>query len=122
MKALKGITIFFAILSLMANQGFSQNRSATTPQNGSLNSQTISNPVPGKFIDNNQDGVCDNRRARMKTGRGANFVDKNGDRICDNRATAARFQRNGNCCGQGFRHRHRLGNHGGNCVGYHKPQ
>jgi len=71
--------------------------------------------TPGKFVDANKNGVCDNFEARGQATKGANFIDKNGDGVCDNRGTMGKGQGKGNGCGQGFRHRHGKGN--GNCCG-----
>ena len=104
-----------AIMLFIAYQGFSQNASTNKAQKTSQNSQTTGNLIPGNFIDNNKDGVCDNYQARMKNGRGANFVDKNGDGICDNRGNAGQGKGNPNGYGMGFQHRNGQGR--GNCCG-----
>jgi hypothetical protein len=116
MKTLKRITVLMAIMSFIAFQGFSQNVSTNTQKN-SQNTQTAANAVPGKFVDNNKDGVCDNYQTRMKNGRGANYVDKNGDGVCDNFKAGGQGKGKGNpnCCGMGYQHRHGKGN--GNCCG-----
>ncbi len=46
------------------------------------------------FVDQNNDGVCDNFAAGNQRGRGANFVDKNNDGVCDNRGSG-RYQGRG---------------------------
>jgi hypothetical protein len=111
MKTLKRITVLMAIMSFIAFQ----NASTTNSQKDLQNAQTITNTAPGKFVDNNKDGVCDNYQARMKNGRGANFVDKNGDGICDNRQNAGQGKGNPNGCGMGYQHRNGQGR--GNCCG-----
>ena len=66
------------------------------------------------FVDNNKDGICDNRQSQKpaKTVKGQNFVDKNNDGVCDNRQN----KNNGYCCGKGrgngrqYRHGWRNGN------------
>jgi hypothetical protein len=115
MKTVKRITVLMTILSFIAFQGFSQNESTTNKQKNSQGSQITDKKTPGKFVDNNKDGVCDNYQARIKNGHGANFVDKNGDGICDNRQNAGQGRGNPNGCGMGYQHRHGQGK--GNCCG-----
>ncbi|MCK9422479.1 MAG: hypothetical protein M0Q38_07765 [Bacteroidales bacterium] len=114
MKALKRITVLLAVMLPMTYQGFSQNGSSNTIQKNSLKTQISTEFIPGKFIDTNKDGVCDNYQARMNQSRGANFVDKNGDGICDNRPGVAQGRCNPNGCGMGYQHRHGRGQ--GNCC------
>ncbi len=104
-----------AIMSFIAFQGFSQNASTTSSKKDLQNAKTTTTTVPGKFVDNNKDGICDNYQTRMKNGCGANFVDKNGDGICDNRENAGQGKGNPNGCGMGCQHRNGPGN--GNCCG-----
>ena len=115
MKALKKITVLFAIMSTVAYQGSAQSGSTNTTEKNSLNTQSSTNAAPGNFVDNNKDGVCDNYQSRIKNGHGANFVDKNGDGICDNRQNAGQGRGNPNGCGMGYQHRHGQGK--GNCCG-----
>ena len=116
MQTLKRITVFMAIMSFIAFQCFSQNGPAASKQKDSQKSQTTMNSIPGIFVDNNKDGVCDNNQARMKKGHGMNFVDKNGDGICDNRQNSGQGKGNPNGCGMGYQHRHGQ-NHGNCCRG-----
>lgn len=95
-----------AVLIFASYQGFSQN--TTTTQK---NAQVTTKVTPGKFVDANKDGVCDNYQARGNTGRGANFVDKNGDGVCDNRGNFGKGRGNSNGCGMGYQRGH------GNCCG-----
>jgi len=115
MKTLKRTTVLLAIMSFFAFQSFSQNAAASDTKKSAQDQQTTTAATPGKFVDNNKDGVCDNYQTRMKNGRGANFVDKNGDGICDNRSTAKQGKGNPNGCGMGCQHRHGQGK--GNCCG-----
>lgn len=73
--------------------------------------------TPGKFIDNNKNGICDNWETRQGIGHGKNFVDKNGDGICDNNQNCKAGKGNGNCCGQGYHHGNCNGQGKGNCCG-----
>jgi len=59
--------------------------------------------TPGKFVDNNNDGICDNAVARGNSGQGRNFVDKDGDGVCDNWKTTNCKGKKG-CCGYGRNH------------------
>lgn len=72
---------------------------------------------PGKFTDNNNNGVCDNFELRNQKGNGHGFVDKNGDGICDNRNISGRGRGQSGQCGQGQGFRHRHGNGKRNCNG-----
>ena len=116
MKTLKRITVLMAIMSFIVFQGFSQKATTTNSQQNLQNKQNGTNIAPGKFVDNNKDGVCDNYQTRMKNGRGVNFVDKNGDGICDNRQNAGQGKGNPKGCGIGCQHRNGQGM--GNCCGY----
>lgn len=113
MKALKSITAVFAIVTFMAYQGFSQDVSTNTTPTNSQVTQPSTNAAPGKFTDNNKDGVCDNFPSRIKKGNGANFTDKNGDGICDYRPNAGQGRGNPIGCGLGNQNRHGQGQ--GNC-------
>ena len=115
MKTLKRITVLMVIMSFMAFQGFSQNVSTTNTQKNLQDQQTTTKVVPGKFVDNNKDGVCDNYQARVKNRQGKNYIDKNGDGICDNRQNTG--QGNGNPKGCGMGNQHRQGQGKGNCCG-----
>ena len=106
MKTIKRITVILAIMSFIGYQGFSQNSSTSNTQRNIQNKRSTMKVVPGKFVDNNNDGVCDNFQARMKNGHGANFVDQNGDGICDNCVTVGYGRGKLNCCGMGHQYRH----------------
>jgi hypothetical protein len=115
MKTLKRIAALMAIMSFIGFQGFSQNVSVSSGKQNIQGPQTSTNLTPGKFADNNKDGVCDNYQVRVKNGQGRNFIDKNGDGICDNRQNAGKGKGNPNGCGMGYQHRHGQGK--GNCCG-----
>ena len=114
MKTLKRITLAMALMSLIFSQAYSQKVPANKTEKDARASQTMNAPAPGKFVDNNHDGVCDNYQSRIKNGHSANFVDKNGDGICDNRPNAGEGRGNPNGCGMGNQHRHGHGQ--GNCC------
>ena len=113
MKTVKRLTVLLAVLLFASYQGFSQNTTSTQKD-----AQPQAKVTPGKFVDANKDGVCDNYQAKVNTGRGANFVDKNGDGICDNRGNAGKGQGNRNGCGIGYQRGH--GNCGGGGFGYQR--
>lgn len=54
------------------------------------------------FVDNNSDGVCDNFASGTSQGAGQNFVDNNGDGICDNFASGNTGKGNGQGNRQNF--------------------
>jgi hypothetical protein len=115
MKTLKGITVIMALVSVIALQGFTQNPSTNNKQKNAQNPKVTSNVVRGSFVDNNNDGICDNYQTRMKNGRSSNFVDKNGDGVCDNFQAGGQGKGNQNGCGMGYQYRH--GQRNGNCCG-----
>lgn len=96
-------------------QGAAQDKAAVNAQKEAGISQTIENPTPGKFIDKDKDGVCDNFQSGIKNGRGQNFVDKDGDGACDNRGTLGKKNINLRGCGMGYQHRRGHGK--GTCCG-----
>ncbi len=102
-----------AFMSLIISQVYSQNAQENKTQKDAGTSQTMNSPAPGKFVDNNHDGVCDNHQAKMKNGKCSNFVDKNGDGICDKKA-ACQGKCNPNGCGMGCSQK---GQGQGNCGG-----
>ncbi len=126
MKTLKRTTVLLAIMSFFAFQSFSQNPAASDTKKSTQDQQTTTVATPGKFVDNNKDGVCDNHQAKMKSGKCTTFVDKNGDGVCDNCKSASckgkgnskgcgmgcqnHGKNKGNCCGKGNQHRNGCGN------------
>jgi len=96
MKTLKGIVFLMAFMSFVVSQGFSQTAPVATAQK---NTAATTKSTPGKFVDNNKDGVCDNHQAKMNTGKCANFVDKNGDGKCDDCKGSCQGKGKANCCG-----------------------
>ena len=97
MRSLSGILFVTAILVFFTSQGFSQSSSLSDIQK----KEVTTGVIPGKFVDNNKNGVCDNFEARNTEGKCANFVDKDSDGKCDNRQNAAPCKGKGNCCGKG---------------------
>lgn len=72
---------------MAAGNGFGQSQGARA---GAPTKQCV------QWVDNNGDGLCDNRGSGLNggNGQGGNFVDNDGDGICDNRGS-------GLGCGQG---------------------
>lgn len=66
-------------------------------QNSNANSANVSSFQPGKFIDENKNGICDNYENRPVNGRGwgrrnaqgGQFVDANNNGICDYRENSS---------------------------------
>ena len=117
-----------ALMLFIAFQGFSQIASTSGKVKDSKNTTTTTSTIPGKFVDKNKDGICDNHQAKMNGAKCANFIDKNADGICDNNPNCGKGKGNcngyrmgcqqkqgqgkGNCCGNGCgnQHRHGYGN------------
>jgi hypothetical protein len=110
MKMLKRVSVLMALAVFIAFQGFTQNAASKDAVKAGNTVQTASNPVPGKFVDNNNDGICDNQQAKMKNGKCSQFVDKNGDGVCDNCTGKGQCKGKGNCCGMGKKNGQRKGN------------
>lgn len=105
MRTLSRILFVTALFAFFTSQGFSQASSSSDLQK----KEVTAGVTPGKFVDNNKNGVCDNFEARGTNGKGANFVDKNGDGKCDNRQNAANCKGKGNCCGKGYGYKNNQG-------------
>jgi hypothetical protein len=118
LKLTTGIIIMLMIASSMVfsqvNQPVkNQNQEKTTLQNTGRN-----------FVDQNKDGICDNRQNKQVQVR--NFIDKKNVGICDNNTNKNPNCKNGNgnqkncqvknknCCGNGNGYRH------GQTKGYRK--
>jgi hypothetical protein len=117
MKKLILFSVVLFAFTLTTNNLLAQTQEKT--DNATVKSEQIK-ANPGQFADKNNNGVCDNRETKIKTGKAANFVDKNGDGVCDNKGTNCRKggKGNGNCFGKGngngFQHRHGCGQGNGN--------
>jgi len=120
MKNFTKIILTAALAALFTGQVSAQAETPAASDNQSAKQTTTQVQNPGKFIDNNNDGICDNREAmQVKGTKSRNFVDANNDGICDHRGEGNRGNGNpdchrgqGNGCGQGmgYQHRHRAGN------------
>lgn len=113
MRTLSRILFVTALFAFFTSQGFSQTSSSSDVQK----KEVTAGVTPGKFVDSNKNGVCDNFEARNTNGKGANFVDKNGDGKCDNRQNSANCKGSGNCCGKGYGHKNNQGKGNGTCCG-----
>jgi hypothetical protein len=80
--------IAFIVSTLSAQNNTSEKGSKTIIPSATANR--------GQFVDNNENGICDNFEARVQGGKVSNFVDKNGDGICDNRGMIGRGNGRGN--------------------------
>lgn len=63
----------------------------TLPADKTTATKTEQKPIPCNFVDENHDGICDNRGTENCTHtemRECSFADKDHDGICDNRGTA----------------------------------
>jgi hypothetical protein len=89
---------------------FSVKTNAQQATSSTQNTSSVSVNKGVKYVDKNNDGVCDNKQAKTQPNKGVNYVDKNKDGVCDNRQNKG----NGKCCGygkgngngQGYQHRH----------------
>lgn len=90
------LTVFF----------FSQGYAQTTEKSASDKPAT-GTAVMGKFVDANNNGICDNHEMKANANQCANFVDKDGNGICDNCPKNANGGQNANCQGN---------QNGKNCV------
>ena len=117
MKKLILLTMVLFVFALTSNNLKAQTQEKT--DKATVKTEQ-SQATPGKFVDKNNNGICDNRETKMKSGKGVNFVDKNGDGICDNKGTNCKRgggKGNGNCCGNGNGHQYRNGRGYGNGNG-----
>jgi hypothetical protein len=110
MKTILKVLFVSTLALFFLNQGYSQ----TAVKSGSDNT-TTGTAVQGKFVDNNNNGVCDNHEMKGKANQCANFVDKDGNGICDNCPKNASTGQNANC--QGNQHGKNCANGQANCCG-----
>ncbi len=120
MKNFTKIILTAALAAFFTGQVLAQAETSAASDNQTAKQTTTQVPAPGKFIDNNNDGICDNRETmQVKGTKGRNFVDVNNDGICDHRGEGNRGNGNPDCRkgqgngysnGMGHQHRHRAGN------------
>jgi hypothetical protein len=92
--------ILMTLIVLVFFTGISFAQDASVAKAAKASGQTVTT-APGKFVDTNKNGVCDNHEAKGASGQGKNFVDKNGDGKCDNNGSLCKGKGQGNCCGKG---------------------
>lgn len=127
MKTVKGIFLMMAMTVLFAGQIFAQAAAPSATDDKAAKQTTVTTQTCGKFVDNNNDGICDNHAGKQCTGvKGANFTDANGDGVCDHKVDGkcgngnqAGCRHDGNGCpkGQGTPHQ----NGCGHCAGQKAP-
>ena len=121
------------VLSMfIASPMMAQNPSTIETATKTVDIKSATIPLPGKFIDKNNDGICDNRQVYSKGANCPDFSDRNKDGICDNlqkkkgnccysqyckgpQHCCRQMKGNPNCCGKGPGYQHR---HGWECVRY----
>ena len=114
MKTASRIFLTFSLLAFFAGMTFGQMASTTSPAKTSTKAATA---APGKFVDTNNNGICDKHEAKGANCQGKTFVDKNGDGKCDNCGSTGKC--NGTGCGQGQKQGNGCGKGqgNGNCCG-----
>ncbi len=95
MKRVSGFILAAVFAVFFSGQLFAQSEGSAVKSDA----KQTTTVTAGKFVDNNNNGVCDNHEARVKDGKCANFVDADGDGVCDNRANCTgQCKGNQNCC------------------------
>lgn len=115
MKRVSGFILATLFTVFFTGQIFAQ--SEISADNNEVKQTTT--VTAGKFVDSNNNGICDNHEARVKDGKCANFVDADGDGKCDNCPNCTgQCKGNQNCCkekancqgkGMGYKHRNGCG-------------
>jgi len=108
MKTIGKFIASAALLFLFAVPGQAQKNKPGTSNQEQKKDQTASSFARGNYVDNDNNGVCDNFESNSLKGKGPNFVDKNGDGICDHRHDAGKGKANN--CNYGKGNQHRYGN------------
>jgi hypothetical protein len=118
MKKLRRTAMLAVVMMFIVSLAYSENDPQTSVQKNGKNATVA---TPGKFVDNNKDGVCDNHQAKMASGKCTAYVDKDGDGKCDNCKGTGTCKGTGNCkgssncCGAGAQKGQGQGK--GNCGG-----
>jgi len=90
MKKVMILTVFFMAVSAISINA--QNNQARQSQNSSdTTANNCTNGHGQNFVDNNNDGICDNFQSGITAGHGHGFTDANNNGICDH-------HENGNGC------------------------
>jgi hypothetical protein len=87
-------TLVLTLTLFFFSQGFGQ-----TATNSNSDSKTAVSTVQCKFVDSNNNGICDNHEMKGTASQCANFVDKDGNGICDNCPKNANAGLNATCSG-----------------------
>lgn len=105
MKRVSEIILVLAFAVFTIGQVSAQDNTAAAGNNDQAKQTTIDKQGCGKFVDANQDGICDNKATHQGNAKGANFVDANSDGICDHHADGTSCKGNGNCCKDNCQHK-----------------
>ncbi|HNY01642.1 MAG TPA: hypothetical protein PKG48_03590 [Bacteroidales bacterium] len=97
MKTASRIALTLLLLVIFAGTTFAQTSAAATP----VKKAGTTMATQGKFVDKNNNGICDNHESKTPGTPGKNFVDKNGDGKCDLCGSAGPCKGAGNCPGKG---------------------
>lgn len=87
------VTLLFMLIALSGRTQNSNTQKASQTRQGN---QAPALAGGRNYVDNDNNGVCDNYSAGKRAGKGLNFVDKNGDGICDQRPNGVKGK-GGNC-------------------------
>jgi hypothetical protein len=98
------------LIAFSFSQGFAQDT-----QNGTAAATLAGTFVQCKFVDNNNNGICDNHELKGSANKCASFTDKDGNGICDNCPKNSNAGKNANCRGNQYGKNCAQGQ--GNCCG-----
>ena len=110
MKTLKMIAASLAVMLIGISATFAQDAQTAGTQKKSLDAQAVA--APGKFVDANNDGICDNHQTGMKCAKSGNSTCKGGEGTCCNKAGCCE-KSGGKKCGKNQKNCNGEGN--GNC-------
>lgn len=101
MKKVSGFIFTVAMMVLFTGQIIAQSATTASTDDKAVKQTATTTQTCGKFVDNNKDGICDNRTENChKEGKEMNFTDANKDGVCDHKTDGTA----GNCghqCGKG---------------------
>ena len=108
-KILFGVLTLTIVLSVSASGVFAAGEPVSDCNFSFLNSEKVCNAAGSacRYVDEDNNGICDFRESSAVGRQGQNYVDADGDGICDNR--------NSDCQGQQKRNRGGNGCGGRNC-------
>ncbi len=100
MRTLRFLVFVVVATTLISNVAKAQVDDSKNEKKPAKSTQTY---TPGTYVDNNNNGICDNSENRTVKNRGNNYVDADNDGVCDNySANTGR----GNGYGKAYRHRY----------------